>query len=116
MLPEDFRCLSFGWTRDPMNDALLTPSNHDGMAAFAAGQGKVYLVRNHEVGDGPDAFAPNLAYDPKAGGGTTTLEFDTNRGLLLSSWSMHRWCITSMASRMSGGRASRPASMPRLFG
>ena len=87
MLPEDFRYLSFGWTRDPMNDGRLTPSAHDGMAAFAAGQGRVYLVRNHEVGDGPDAFAPNLAYDPEAGGGTTTMEFDTNRGLLLSSWS-----------------------------
>ena len=53
---------------------------------IAAGRGRVYLVRNHEVGDGPDAFAPNLAYDPEAGGGTTTMEFDTHRGLLLSSW------------------------------
>ena len=35
------------------------------MAAFPAGHGRVYLVRNHEVGDGPDAFAPHLAYDPK---------------------------------------------------
>src|SRR5262245_1493909 len=86
-LPEDFRYLSFGWTRDPMNDGRLTPSAHDGMATFAAGKGRIHLVRNHEVGDGPDAFAPNLAYDPEAGGGTTTLEFDTNRGLLLSSWS-----------------------------
>src|SRR5215510_15673637 len=68
MLPEDFRYLSFGWTRDPMSDGLLTPSAHDGMATFAAGKGRIYLVRNHEVGDGPDAFAQNLAYDPKAGG------------------------------------------------
>ncbi|HKH70800.1 MAG TPA: alkaline phosphatase PhoX [Vicinamibacterales bacterium] len=87
MLPEDFRYLSFGWTRDPMNDGRLTPSAHDGMATFAAGRGRIYLVRNHEIADGPDAFAPDLAYDPEAGGGTTTLEFDTNRGLLLSSWS-----------------------------
>src|SRR5215510_11930661 len=68
MLPEDFRYLSFGWTRDPMNDGRLTPSAHDGMATFAAGKGRIHLVRNHEVGDGPDAFAQNLAYDPKAGG------------------------------------------------
>jgi uncharacterized protein len=85
-LPADFRYLSFGWTRDPMTDGLLTPPSHDGMAAFAAGHKRVYLVRNHEVGDGPDAFAPALAYDPEAGGGTTTLEFDTARGELSGSW------------------------------
>jgi uncharacterized protein len=85
-LPADFRYLSFGWTSDPMTDGLLTPGAHDGMAAFAAGHKRVYLVRNHEVGDGPDAFAPGLAYDPEAGGGTTTLEFDTARGELVGSW------------------------------
>jgi uncharacterized protein len=85
-LPADFRYLSFGWTREPMSDGLLTPPSHDGMAAFAAGHKRVYLVRNHEVGDGPDAFAPGLAYDPQAGGGTTTMEFDTARGELIRSW------------------------------
>jgi uncharacterized protein len=85
-LPEDFKYLSFGWTGDLMNDGTATPSNHDGMAAFPAGHGRVYLVRNHEVGDGPDAFAPSLAYDPEAGGGTVTLEFDTLRGALNASW------------------------------
>ena len=87
LLPEDFKYLSFGWTRDPMSDGFLTPSAHDGMAAFPAGRGKVHLVRNHEVAEGPDAFGPaTLAYDREAGGGTTTLEFDTNRGLVLSAW------------------------------
>jgi secreted PhoX family phosphatase len=85
-LPADFRYVSFGWTRDPMTDGLLTPPAHDGMAAFAAGHKRIYLVRNHEVGDGPDAFAPALAYDRKAGGGTTTLEFDTARGAVIASW------------------------------
>src|SRR5919108_3402951 len=86
LLPKDFRYLSFGWTRDPMSDGFLTPSAHDGMAAFPAGHKKVYLVRNHEVGDGPDAFGPpTLAYDPEAGGGTTTLEFDTQHGIFVSS-------------------------------
>jgi secreted PhoX family phosphatase len=61
LLPADFKYLSFGWTGDMMSDGIPTPADHDGMAAFAAGHGRVRLVRNHEVGDGPDAFAPGLA-------------------------------------------------------
>lgn len=85
LLPKHFRYLSFGWTGDWMQDGLQTPPAHDGMAAFPAGRGRVRLVRNHEVGDGA-AFAPNLAYDPTAGGGTVTLEFDSRKGELLGSW------------------------------
>jgi uncharacterized protein len=85
-LPAGFRYLSFGWTGELMSDGLATPGNHDGMATFPAGHGRVHLVRNHEVGDGPDAFAPALAYDPEAGGGTVTLDFDTLRGRLVASW------------------------------
>jgi secreted PhoX family phosphatase len=49
--------------------------------------GRVYLIRNHEVGDGPDAFGPAwLAYDPQAGGGTTTIEFDSRHGRYLGAW------------------------------
>ena len=86
MLPEDFRYLSFAWTGEMMNDGIATPPAHDGMAAFPGGHGRVYLIRNHEVGEGPDAFAPALAYDEQAGGGTVTLEFDTLRGKYVSSW------------------------------
>ena len=54
------------------------------MAAFPFRGGRIRLVRNHEVGAGRLPFDADLAYDPKAGGGTTTLEFD----------SLHRarWC------------------------
>jgi secreted PhoX family phosphatase len=100
MLPHAFRYLSFGWTRDPMSDGLLTPSSHDGMAAFPAGHKTVYLVRNHEVGEGPDAFAPGLAYDVEAGGGTTTLEFDAQHGRLLSSWAS----ISGTVRNCAGGQ------------
>ncbi len=43
-------------------------------------------MRNLEIGEGPDAFAPGLAYDPEAGGGTVTLEVDTLRGRVVDAW------------------------------
>jgi uncharacterized protein len=83
-LPAGFEYVSFGWTGDLMSSGAPTPGNHDGMAAFAARHGRVVLVRNHELDAGP-AFAPSLAYDPFAGGGTTTLEFDGTTGQLVES-------------------------------
>jgi secreted PhoX family phosphatase len=86
LLPAGFRYRSFGWTGDPLADGTATPPAHDGMAAFDAGGGRIRLVRNHEVGAGRDAFGSAPAYDPRAGGGTTNLEFDGERGALISSW------------------------------
>ena len=83
MLPRGFEYVSFGWTGDPMANGLPTPASHDGMAAFAAGIDRVRLVRNHERGRGTPFSA--AAYDALAGGGTTTLEFDTARGELVST-------------------------------
>ena len=74
-LPEGFRYVSFGWTGDPLEGGDVTPGAHDGMAAFAGPDGLVHLVRNHELSPAP-AFAPALAYDPAAGGGTTTVAFN----------------------------------------
>jgi uncharacterized protein len=85
MLPQGFKYLSFGWTGDPMANSAPTPGSHDGMAAFAAGKGLVRLVRNHERGPATP-FAPLAAtYDLAAGGGTTTLLFDTHKGELVSA-------------------------------
>jgi secreted PhoX family phosphatase len=100
MLPQAFRYLSFGWTGEPMYDGIPTPAAHDGMAAFAAGHKRVHLVRNHEIGDGPDAFARHLAYDVEAGGGTTTLEFDTQHGRVLNSWAS----ISGTVRNCAGGQ------------
>jgi secreted PhoX family phosphatase len=87
LLPDGFRYLSFGWTGDMMTDGRLTPSAHDGMAAFGTAQpGVMRLVRNHEVGEGPNSFASGIDYDPNAGGGTTTLEFDMRTGRVGKSW------------------------------
>lgn len=82
-LPKGFRYLSFGWTGDMMANGQPTPSSHDGMAAFHAGGHRVRLVRNHERGEG-EAFS-SAAYDPGAGGGTTTLEFDGKKGRLIET-------------------------------
>lgn len=82
-LPRGFEYISYGWTNDPMDDGVPTPSAHDGMAAFRYGD-RVHLVRNHERGAGPAFTAP--AYNPEAGGGTTTLVFDPDAGQWLESY------------------------------
>jgi secreted PhoX family phosphatase len=74
-LPEGFLYRSFGRTGELMSDGVPTPSSHDGMAAFEQGErGFVRLVRNHERRGGGAFGDLNRAYDPKAGGGTTTIE------------------------------------------
>jgi secreted PhoX family phosphatase len=84
-LPEGFEYLTFGWTGDLMSDGTATPGAHDGMATFRGRKGLIRLVRNHEL-DGAGAPFTNVAYDPRARGGTTTLEFDTREGTLVGSW------------------------------
>jgi secreted PhoX family phosphatase len=83
-LPEGFRYVSFGWAGDVMSDGQVTPGNHDGMGVFDAGPGRVRVVRNHETEKGTP-FS-HVAYDPEACGGTTTLEFDTDRGCFISAY------------------------------
>jgi secreted PhoX family phosphatase len=83
-LPDGFRYVSFGWTGDAMAEGLRTPGLHDGMAAFEGADGLVDLIRNHEVAAGA-TFDKSLAYDPGAGGGTTTLTFDPKAGRLVSA-------------------------------
>lgn len=88
-LPDGFQYWSFGWTGAAGSDGYDTPDRHDGMAAFAVAGAPhlVRLVRNHERGyaAAPDEGTsheplvgdPDNAYDRVAGGGTTTLTFDT---------------------------------------
>lgn len=76
-LPEGFQYTVFGKTGSIMADKHPTPGSHDGMAAFAGADG-IRLVRNHEIthntGTPGIAFGDRKrAYDPLAGGGTTTL-------------------------------------------
>ena len=73
-LPQGFSYRSFSLTGEPMSDGTPTPGRHDGMAAFPGRRGGTVLIRNQEVNGPVGAFGdPALAYDPAAGGGTTTL-------------------------------------------
>ena len=93
-LPKGFSYKIISRWGDPMSDGLITPNMADGMAAFPGADGKVVLIRNHEIST-PDlkssAFGEDLAlldklpadkfYDYGKGlapclGGTTTLVFD----------------------------------------
>jgi secreted PhoX family phosphatase len=75
-LPEGFQYRSFSPAGALMSDGNRVPLAHDGMAVFNMPDGKYRLVRNHEdrnaPGTGSTAVDGN-AYDPLAGGGTTTL-------------------------------------------
>jgi secreted PhoX family phosphatase len=76
-LPPGFSYRSFHDTETPvtLDDGTVLPGRHDGMAAFQGRRGHVVLVRNHEVNNPTPAFGdPAEAYDPMAGGGTTTIE------------------------------------------
>jgi uncharacterized protein len=83
-LPEGFDYSIFGVDGVPMSDGNVTPFAHDGMGAYPAGHGKVRLVRNHEVRDNAGVVAPpspTNVYDPKSGGGNTTVEIEFDQGV-----------------------------------
>jgi secreted PhoX family phosphatase len=75
-LPKGFQYRSFSHAGEKMADGRLVPLGHDGMAVFNMPDGKFRLVRNHEDRNGPGAGSVAIdenAYDPRGGGGTTTL-------------------------------------------
>jgi uncharacterized protein len=64
-LPKGFQYRSFHDTEQAvvLRDGTALPGRHDGMGAFRARGGNVWLVRNHEV-NGPGAvFGPGTPYD-----------------------------------------------------
>lgn len=93
-LPAGFSYTAFSNAGGEMDDGLLIPGKHDGMAAFAGTGGRVVLVRNHELEEtwtsrGPfGRFNERLARVPKAKifdfgggerpglGGTTTVIYN----------------------------------------
>ena len=101
-LPPGFEYQMLSRTGESMDDGLRVPGLHDGMIALQGKKGLVVLIRNHEVDfEQPylSAFGENYElldridrrslYDPgrggqPAGGGTTTLLYDTQRRELRS--------------------------------
>ena len=66
---------------DPLPGGGITPGRHDGTATFDGPHGGLRLVQNHEIGTSdanPTLAAPELTYDPRAKGGTTTLTLDNH--------------------------------------
>lgn len=88
-LPEGFRYRSFHDTEQPvtLDDGTALPGRHDGMGAFAGEDGRVTLVRNHEVNGSGPAFGPvgDHTYDPMARGGCTVVDVSLT-GEVAGSW------------------------------
>jgi hypothetical protein len=91
-LPEGFSYRSFHDTDVPatspviLDDGTVLSGNHDGMGAFALGNGNLMLVRNHEVnGPGTPFGDASAAYDGMARGGTTSIEV-TPHGEVVNSY------------------------------
>ncbi len=78
-LPDGFSYQIVSRAGDPLPGGGVTPGRHDGTAAFKGPRRGVQLVQNHEIGasdPNPSLAVPELTYDPKAMGGTTTLTLD----------------------------------------
>ncbi len=78
-LPEGFRYEVISREGRRMADGLPTPGIPDGMSAFPSADGKVVLVRNHELFDPGAPIGRERAYDALGQGGVTTLVFDPAR-------------------------------------
>lgn len=83
-LPEGFTYRVISSLGIPMDDGEPVPDRADGMGAFAGRDGRVILVRNHEIKAGETTLG-GLAFDRwngggALGGGTTTLIYDPRSG------------------------------------
>ena len=105
-LPPGFKYRSFHDTDVPtavvLRDGTTLPGRHDGMGAFRAPDGNVWLVRNHELNNPAapgNAFGPGTPYDQKALGGTTT-SLVTPKGVVLDAFTS----LNGTMMNCSGGR------------
>lgn len=83
-LPQGFSYRVISSLGDKMDDGERVPDAADGMGAFAGSNGRVILVRNHEIKAGESGLR-GRAYDRWQGGGalaggTTTIVYDPATG------------------------------------
>lgn len=89
-LLEGFSCQVVQRAGEAMSDGYLAPRLPDGMACMRLADGRLAVMRNHEidtvVGAGNGPRPPDaLCYDPRYGGGVSRLVFDAKGETLLSS-------------------------------
>ena len=113
-LPSGFHYTTFGYIGSRMSDGNLTPLALDGMAAFPHPTDRrlIRLIRNHEdrnpQGAGSNPATPEEAdavYDPTAGGGNSTLDYDPRRGRLVQDYVSLKGTIVNCAGGYSLGYA-----------
>jgi secreted PhoX family phosphatase len=101
-LPKGFTYKIISRQGEKMSDGLLTPGLPDGMATFDGGEGKVIVVRNHELisadfgaagktnGVNPDIPEEKIfdlgSSKVRCKGGTTTFVYNEATGEIESSW------------------------------
>ncbi|NBE96146.1 DUF839 domain-containing protein [Nonomuraea sp. KC401] len=103
-LPDGFKYRSFSLAGDRFGDGSAVPGRHDGMAAFAGPKGSAVLVRNHEVNGPVGAFGDkDRAYDPMAGGGTSTLQVTRYGEVIKSGPSLSGTMMNCSGGPMSWG-------------
>lgn len=85
-LPAGFQYSSLIWSGETMADGIASPGYPDGMGVVREAGEHITLVRNHEMsGSSGSLGGSDQAYD-NTGGGTSTLVFDRDKGLLTNSW------------------------------
>ena len=109
-LPAGFSYVTFGDIGSTMSDGNVTPLALDGMAAFRGPRGTVRLIRNHEdrnpAGSGSVGGAAAAKYDPSAGGGTSTLDYDPRRRRLVRDFISLNGSAINCAGGFGLGRRS----------
>jgi uncharacterized protein len=109
-LPAGFSYVTFGYIGSAMSDGNTTPLALDGMAAFPGPSGTVRLIRNHEDRNDPGVASvggdPAAKYDPTAGGGTSTLDYDPASRSLVRDFISLNGTTTNCAGGFGLGRRS----------
>jgi secreted PhoX family phosphatase len=101
-LPKGFSYKTLSAVNDTIEEGVLVPGAHDGMATFdGRRRDTLRIVRNHEqTASGTKPVAPSrLVYDPAAFGGTTTLEVDGEGNLV-----DHYISLAGTSTNCAGGR------------